>query len=148
VPPHTHDDFDVDVQFTRFIRRARLRTMHALAQISSDLDYSSYLFLSTIHDARDGVRASELADAFDVHKSTVSRSVATLEKLGLVVREPDPEDGRAQLLTATPEAAERLRRFRAESSAWFAGLLEGWTADEQATLARMIRRLNETPDPA
>jgi len=142
------DDFDVDVQFTRFLRRTRMRAMSGMGHINPGLDYGSYLVLVAIHDAPDGIRASELAEAFDVHKSTISRAVSSLERLGLVEREPDPEDGRAQLLTVPAEAAGRLKEFRREVHQWFAGLLEGWTAEERTTLARLVKRLNETPDPA
>lgn len=148
VPHQMPDDFDVDVQFTRFFRRARVRTMGLLSSINPGLDYGSYLVLVAIHDAPDGIRASELAETFDVHKSTISRAVSSLERLGLVEREPDPEDGRAQLLTVPDDAAVRLKDFRRDVHQWFAGLLEGWTAEERTTLARLVKRLNETPDPA
>ncbi len=147
VPHEMPDDFDVDVQFTRFIRRTRLRALRGLDTIAPTLDYGSYLILATIYDAPEGVRASEIAEAFGVHKSTISRAVSSLEKLDLVARKPDPEDGRAQLLTVPAEAAERIQTFRRGVHAWFEGLLDGWTGEERTTLARLVKRLNETPDP-
>jgi DNA-binding MarR family transcriptional regulator len=148
VPPQKPDDFDIDVQLTRFFRRARTRTMRNLSRIDPALDYGAYLVLMMVFDAPDGVRASELAEAFAVHKSTISRAVSQLERLGLVEREPDPEDGRAQLLTVPSEAAARIQEVRTDVHDWLGALLDGWSLEERATFANLARRLNETPDPA
>lgn len=148
MPPQKPDDFDVDVQLTRLFRRARMRTIQHLPSIDPRLDYGAYMVLSLIFEAPDGIRASELAEAFEVHKSTISRAVSALERMGLVQREADPEDGRAQLLTVPDDAAGRIQAFRREGHEWFGGLLRGWSQDERETLARLVKRLNETPDPA
>ena len=42
----------------------------------------------------------------------MSRVVAALEEQGYVERTADPEDGRAKLLSATPEGIELIRNAR------------------------------------
>ena len=75
-------------------------------------------------------------------KSTVSRQVSTLVALGLVTREADPADGRAQVLSTSPEGAAQLTRIRdARRARWEADLAD-WPAEDVATLGELLARLN------
>ena len=135
-------DFDVEYQLTRLVRRVRARSLRRLGEIHPSLDYTGLVLLLAIDDA-DGVRAAELAESMGVHKSTVSRTVASLERLGLVERAPHPDDGRAQVLTSSDLATERLKAYREVSHDWLAGLIQGWDPAELATFARSLDRLND-----
>jgi DNA-binding MarR family transcriptional regulator len=134
---------DVDIELTRFVRRVRKRTLRHLAEIHPKLDYGNFTFLLAIVDAPDGIRGSELAEDLGVHKSTASRSIATLERLGLVSRVPDPDDGRAQLLVAEPVAIERIEAYRRSTHERLATMLDDWTPDEITSFARSLTRLND-----
>jgi len=57
-------------------------------------------------------RVSDLADKVYADISTVSRQVTHLVGLGLIERLPDPEDGRAHLLTLTPAGIALLTTLR------------------------------------
>jgi DNA-binding MarR family transcriptional regulator len=135
--------FDVDYELTRFLRQTRQYAMGRLAEIHPDLDYNAFLLLVAIRDAESGVRGSDLAESLHVHKSTVSRAVSTLERLGLVERTVHPDDGRAQLLTVPTDARDRLDVFRLKSHAWLSELLSDWSEDDVSTLGRMLARLND-----
>lgn len=137
------DGLDVDVELTRFVRRVRQRTLRHLVDIHPKLDYGNFAFLLAIVDAPDGIRGSELAEDLGVHKSTASRAVATLERLGLVTRVPDPDDGRAQLLVAEPVATERVGAYRRMSHDRLLTLLDDWSSDEIVSFARSLTRLND-----
>jgi len=134
---------DVDFELTRFVRRVRVRTLRNLADIHPKLDYGNFMFLLAIVDAPDGIRGSELAEDLGVHKSTASRAVATLERLGLVSRVPDPDDGRAQLLVAEPLAQERVGAYRSTSHERLLTLVDDWTPAEIESFARSLSRLND-----
>jgi DNA-binding MarR family transcriptional regulator len=134
---------DVDIELTRFVRRVRKRTLRHLVDIHPKLDYGNFTFLLAIVDAPDGIRGSELAEDLGVHKSTASRSIATLERLGLVSRVPDPDDGRAQLLVAEPVAIERIEAYRRTTHERLAAMLDDWTADEITSFARSLTKLND-----
>jgi DNA-binding MarR family transcriptional regulator len=56
----------------------------------------------------DGLRMGELARRARLAKQTMTTMVRLLERDGLVVREPDPDDGRAMRIRLT----ERARAFR------------------------------------
>lgn len=139
-------DLDVEYELTRFIRRVRARSLRQLPEIHPSLDYGMFLFLIAICDAPDGIRGSELAEGLGVHKSTASRAVAALEKLGLVSRIPDPDDGRAQLLVAEPEARAKVDAYRKRGHARMSAILSDWTTDDISTFARGLARLNDAAE--
>lgn len=137
---------DVDFELTRFIRRVRARSLRHLVEIHPKLDYGMFTFLLAICDAPDGIRGSELAEDLGVHKSTASRAVAALERIGMVSRVPDPDDGRAQLLVPTPGAAERVEAYRSKGHQRLQLILQDWSAKEIADFAGALGRLNDRAD--
>jgi DNA-binding MarR family transcriptional regulator len=59
-----------------------------------------------------------------------------------VTREADPADGRAQVLSTSPEGAARLARIRdARRARWEADLAD-WPTEDVATLGELLARLN------
>jgi len=133
---------DVDYELTRLLRRSRARGLRLAAELDQSLDFTSYLVLMAIYDRRDGVRGADLAESFGVHKSTISRSISTLERLGFVERVPDPDDGRAQLLTPSAEAARKIDGIRERSHGWLADVLDEWSAEERHDFAAGLARFN------
>ncbi|MGK5553570.1 MarR family winged helix-turn-helix transcriptional regulator [Actinomadura kijaniata] len=111
---------------TAFARRAR-----AVAErLHPDLSLVSYSLLAHLEETG-GCRAVDLAAYFLLDKSTVSRRVAALERLGLVEREAE---GRA-LLRET--ACRRQEAFRSRLDSWsdedlerFAGHLVRYNAED------------------
>ena len=53
-----------------------------------------------------GTRVSDLASRARIAKQSMAELVAHLERLGYVERVPDPSDGRAKLVRATPRGRE------------------------------------------
>lgn len=56
----------------------------------------------------EGIRLTELAQRADMTKQALGEFVATLQTAGLLKVTPDPDDGRARLVTLTPDG-ERVR---------------------------------------
>lgn len=86
--------------------------------------------IDCIHAVRHhpGITQTELAAALNTDKPAIARRTASLERKGYLRREPNPEDGRSQLLFAAPKA-EGLRDRKAEAeSAFYDYLLEGLDA--------------------
>ena len=83
--------------------------------------------IDCIHAVRHhpGITQTELAAALNTDKPAIARRTASLERKGYLRREPNPEDGRSQLLYPT-EQAEGLRNAKAEAeSAFYDYLMEG-----------------------
>ncbi|MGN6812662.1 MAG: MarR family winged helix-turn-helix transcriptional regulator [Thermomicrobiales bacterium] len=90
-----------------------------------------------------------LAAAEQVRPPTMTRIVAALEQAGLVVREPEPTDGRAVLIRATPAGRQLLEEGRARRTAVLARQLAALTPEELATLqqaAEILNRLTRARD--
>lgn len=93
------------------------------------------------------VTASDLARAEQVTPQAVGPMVVALERRGLVVRSPDPADGRRVLLSVTEPGLEALRDKRSARVETMAkALAENFSAGELETLraaAVLIERLGE-----
>ena len=138
---------DLERELTRFWRRSRVSSTSIAAEVHPDLDVASYTVLVTISDLTaslpGGVRAIDVADTLGLHKSTMSRNIAVLERLGLLTREPSAEDARARILTITDsgrtslDAAITARRGRVST------ILGRWSEEDVRDLARLLGQLND-----
>ena len=127
------------------LRRSRAISSRLAGQLHPDLDGAAFGLLALLQDAGP-LRASDLVARLGLDKSTVSRQVASLVGLGLVDRSADPDDGRAQVLTPSAEGAARLAQIRdARRERWEADLGH-WPAQDVATLAELLHRLNRIGD--
>ena len=105
--------------------------------------------IDCIHAVRHhpGITQTELAQMLNTDKPAIARRTASLERKGYLRREPNPEDGRSQLLYAT-EQAEGLRNAKAEAeSALYDYLMAGLDEAQQTafldTLDALYRRSKE-----
>ena len=92
------------------------------------------------------LRAADLAEHACLDPSTVSRHLRTLEDDGLLMRTPDPDDGRATQLQVTPKGEQIVDEARGQRLALLDDALEGWSERDVATLTRLTRRLAESMD--
>ncbi|MFD7321249.1 MarR family winged helix-turn-helix transcriptional regulator [Streptomyces sp. NPDC059875] len=124
-------------ELTAFARRARA----AAARLHPELPLVSYTLLAHIDDQH-GCRATDLAAHYLLDKSTVSRQVAGLEKLGLVERRPDPDDHRVQVLHPTGAGTRVLASTQASRLAAYQERLKDWSAEDLARFAAYLLRYN------
>jgi DNA-binding MarR family transcriptional regulator len=82
-----------------------------------------------------------LASSAAMDLGAVSRQVRLLEEAGAVRRSRSPEDGRVALLDLTPEGRRMVDRIQAVSVRHLEEALQGWSDDEELTLARLMQRL-------
>lgn len=143
---HPRDVHEAYVHLEReiglLLRRSRAISARLAGALHPDLDGAAYGLLALLNDAGPQ-RASDLVARLGVDKSTVSRQVASLVELGLVDRQTDPEDGRAQLLTPSTEGAARLTRIREARRARWEADLGDWPVEDVARLAELLGRFNQ-----
>ncbi|TQL70465.1 DNA-binding MarR family transcriptional regulator [Nocardioides albertanoniae] len=118
------------------VLRARGRMLHP------DLPPGGYLMLTWVAE-HGPVRASALVDGLGFDKGAVSRTVQSMTDLGLLERHPDPDDGRASLVSVTDEARQGLDRVTRERRVRFEDRLADWSPDEIDALGGMLARYNE-----
>ncbi|WP_037601446.1 MarR family winged helix-turn-helix transcriptional regulator [Streptacidiphilus rugosus] len=138
--PRTESIDSIQRELTAFSRRAR-----ALAsQIHPGLTLVSYAILDHLRECG-GCRGTDLATHFLLDKSTVSRQVATLEKLGLIERSPDPEDQRGQIIHPSDRGAELLRAAGEQRRQAFLSRLAHWSDEDIELFASLLERYNAEP---
>jgi DNA-binding MarR family transcriptional regulator len=72
----------------------------------------------------------------------VSRQIAFLESLGLVYKEADPQDGRAQSIRLTDKGEEKMHQVQDARRQAFRERLGTWPLEDVQTLAEYMERLN------
>jgi DNA-binding MarR family transcriptional regulator len=83
-----------------------------------------------------------LADLERVRPQAMASTLALLEQRGLVRRTPDATDGRRSIVTVTEEGRAMLAERRSESVDRLGAVLEGFSAEERATLAAALPLLD------
>jgi DNA-binding MarR family transcriptional regulator len=132
---------DVKEELAPRLRWAITRTARRLRQeAGTDLGPSQVAALATI-ERHGPLSPSELADRERIKRPTATRIVGHLEVAGLLERVKDPADGRASILSATPEAKELLKRLRARKTAYLAKRLGALDAEDRRTLERAAELL-------
>jgi len=138
ISPDTRDRLTASV--AQLVRTGRHISTRAAAQLYGELPSFGWALLLPLE--RDGAqRCSALAAQAGIDVSVASRQIAVLERAGHVERRPDPEDGRASLLSLTPAGAEAMAATRALRSDWALGALAGWDEDDARTLSDLLDRL-------
>ena len=118
-------------------RRSRAGAEHRL------LDRAAYVILRHL-DAAGPQNISALADRLNLDGSTVTRQVSAMQRGGLILRQPDPSDGRGTVVTPTPAGLHRMAAVRAARSRLYDSILAGWSADDRWALGDLLHRLNES----
>lgn len=129
----------VEEALTRMVRRID-RVYLYRDRGSQLLERSAYLVLSRLFD-HGPQRMSELAAVYELDISTVSRQVQSLEANGLLVRDPDPSDRRANLLGLTEAGLAAIKRTRQLRRGVLRRLLKSWSSADVADFARLLERL-------
>jgi DNA-binding MarR family transcriptional regulator len=83
-------------------------------------------------------RVGELAEAEQVEPPTMTRLVDGMERDGFVARDPDPKDGRAVIVRATPKGVRALRKGRSRRVEALAEGLRSLPAEELRMLAEGV----------
>ena len=125
---------------TRLARRLR---QEAEAGVSPSM-------LSALSSAerRGSLTMRDLCHAEQVQPPTMTRIVAALVEAGLVVREPDPIDGRVAWVKVTPDGRRLLERSRRRKEAYLAKALRSLEPEELRTLevaAEILEHLTDAP---
>lgn len=84
---------------------------------------------------------AELADAAGVTRATMTGLIDTLERDGLVRREPDPDDRRMMSVRLTPKAEAFLKQMLPGHFQTMAKLMAPLSETERKTLVRLLNKI-------
>lgn len=136
---------ELEQQVSALLRHVRQFVTEQADSAHPELHAGGYFVLAWLE--RNGpLRASAVVEALRLDKGAVSRKLNHLRELGLVERTPDPVDGRATLVTVTPEGRAQLAAAADWRRAWLERRMEGWSDDDLAVLVTMFGRYNDSLD--
>lgn len=115
-----------DPSHGRFGGPARLRMLDALIAASGSLS------------------VSEIGEAVGVDQPRASRLVQQAVQMGLVAREPDPDDARRTRVRLTPEGEGLVSGFRGRRRDAVRSALESFSDAERVELARLLSKFADS----
>jgi DNA-binding MarR family transcriptional regulator len=146
--PPDSPEFDAAIdalerQLSVLWRRARANSHKVARQVHPDMEPAAYGLLAILQ-REESMRLTELAANIGVGKPSVSRQIAMLEQLGLVYKQADPVDGRAQSISLTEAGRNRLTAAQLARKDAFRQRLGDWQVKDLDALAALLDRLNQT----
>ncbi|MFW0782920.1 MarR family winged helix-turn-helix transcriptional regulator [Gordonia sp. CPCC 206044] len=134
---------DLEAELADFWRRGRARTRARARAIDPRLDPTCYplLILLSRHDA---IPTSKLVADLELEKSTVTRQIDAVERLGLVERRPDPCDARARIVALTQVGRQKLDDVVALAVSNWRERLSQWDPADIRQLTELLRRLDDS----
>jgi DNA-binding MarR family transcriptional regulator len=119
--------------------RSRLRTTFGITLPRFDL-------MAQLERHPDGLRMGELSKRMMVTGGNVTGIADQLEREELVLRVPDPQDGRAFVLKLTPRGRTAFAQMAAVHQGWVADLFGDVSPDDKARMIALLdtmkRQLN------
>lgn len=101
------------------------------------INSSQYMFLIKICDAP-GILQDSLMDIFYIHPSNIVRTIAALEKQGMITRSPHEKDKRTCKLYPTERALSVIDAVRTICEKTEALLLQGVSEPDRKLLAELM----------
>nr|WP_208296304.1 MarR family transcriptional regulator [Telluria antibiotica] len=123
--------------------RGRLRATFGITLPRFDL-------MAQLERHPDGLRMGELSKRMMVTGGNVTGIADQLERERLVVRVPDPQDGRAFMVKLTPRGRKTFAEMAAVHEEWVADLFRDIPATDKAAMIALLdtmkRHLNDNED--
>src|SRR3954470_3427100 len=93
------------------------------------------------------LRVTDLTSALMIGSSGTTKRLDRLERAGLVARSPDPNDRRGTLIELTPAGPALIDELTPAPRETERSLLAALSADEQAALVELLRKLRLALSP-
>jgi DNA-binding MarR family transcriptional regulator len=131
---------DLRVMFSRLRRRLR--------EVATADDLTPSQTAVLIRLTKDGpASTSQLAGAERVRPQSMATTLAGLDRHGLILRRPDPEDGRRQLIALTDVGRRHAEKDRKVREEWLVRAMEDrYTEPERRVINEaltLLERLND-----
>ncbi|GAA5000090.1 MarR family winged helix-turn-helix transcriptional regulator [Streptomyces siamensis] len=132
---------DLRVAFSRLRRRIR--------EVAETYDLTPSQFSAlTLLSKSGAATASGLAAAEGVRPQSIAATLAVLDERGLIARNPDPGDGRRQVITLTDAGRDRVEGTRQAREEWLARAFQHHcTEAERQTVIEAMALLDRLTRP-
>jgi Transcriptional regulators len=126
----------IDMDTAGRLRLVVMRLARRLRQ-QAEFDVSPTMLSAMATIERGPLTLGRLAEAERVQPPTMTRVVARLEELGLITRDPDPQDKRVARVSLSADGKKMLARNRSRKTAYLAKRLRATNVAE-ADLAKAV----------
>lgn len=130
-------------RFTRTVRT----TSHLWVQLPGNLKRGDIAILRELKEHGD-LRPGCIAESLGVGPSVISRQLTALVEEGVIVRRPDPDDGRAELIRLTASGAERLAMIGRAYVAGMRAQFADWDNDRVREATALLDEIADHIVPA
>lgn len=131
------------MQLSEQLSRAFSTVGRYVTQDEGGLSRADFGVLVRLAD-RVSTRPGDLAAAEGLDPSTMSRRIASLHERGLIDRAPDPDDGRATVVSLSAAGQDALRAERDRRIGVITDALHDWEDSDRAELGRLLTKLADT----
>jgi len=96
--------------------------------------------------SQSGLTAKDIHERWAMDKMAVSRAVRRLVSQGRVKRNKNPGDARSYVLAITKKGTRLFQKILPSADARYHEILSGLTVQEQRSLKRILKKLNDHTD--
>ena len=125
------------------IFRTAHRLGHAFKQSVAEYGLSRTRGAVLMHVAQAPATATDLRRCTGVTAASMSKTLADMEREGVIRRTPNPEDARSMLVYLTEEGEALVTLFPGVLKEIETRAFSGLSDEEQATLRRLLERVRE-----
>lgn len=114
---------------------------------AADLDLRYYEQIVLLYiNGKGSCNQEQIARQFEVDKSMVSKTMAKLEKRGVVSRRTNADNKREYIISLTPEGHALVPAVKAIFAAWDEKVYAGLTPDDRARIERTVAHMLQNAD--
>lgn len=114
---------------------------HTLVALGNVLELGQADALEVLVAHPDGINMTDFAEAMHIDRSTATRAIDRLERLGFAERSVGPDDSRVKMIRPTELGTTAITEIIARRIASYERLLETFDAEERALLADQLERM-------
>ena len=107
------------------------------------ITYNSLLYLEIIYSMHGKCTASKLADMLCISRPGVTKKLNELLEQGLILKTPDPKDGRKCFLSVNEDTAPQYQIYRQQDDLAVRTIEEKYSKEEIEKFSDMLQILTE-----
>ncbi len=130
----------VAYEFIEIMKRFRKLNIFEFPEMDNDLTLSQLRIIGFVH--KNGkCRTQDIAKGIEITAPTVSVAVNKLVALGWLEKNPDPDDGRATIISLAAKASNTFKKIRQKHISGIQNFLAELSGEEQEYLLELLRRV-------
>jgi len=131
---------DVAYELIELMIRFRKLNIFGFPRMDNDLTLSQLRIIGFVHN-NGTCRTQDIADGIGITAPTASVAVNKLAALGWLEKNPDPDDGRATLISLAAKTSQTFDKIREKRISGIQRLLADLSSEEQKSLLDLLRRI-------